>query len=396
MEKTLRHNSTAILGMWWGWNYGALLTSFALYKVLQNMGHYPVLVDHSPMSETWEHCNDANTPFRKFLSDLEVSTVKVSDFSSSCRLNTHFSTFVVGSDQLWRHQYTHEFGTQFFLDFADIGKRKISYSTSLGDVGTEIPNHFRQVATELLSHFDAISVREFSGVEELNRLFEADAVQVLDPVFLLQREEWLKISEKGKAPESTPYLLSYILDNRDETRTIINKLLPKYPHHYIIPDFEKPLTADQYATSGILLKKIDIVTWLSAIAHSDFFITDSFHGACFAIILNKPFVCIMNSRRGKTRFETLQRLFPNLAHCFVENASSVIFTDCKTADFSIANAIIQKNVIRSKDWLTSAFNLPPKTHSAPTQIIRPYRKPSKLKICLSKIKSLIQRLISSR
>lgn len=34
------------------------------------------------------------------------------------------------------------------------------------------------------------------------------------------------------------------------------------------------------------------------ILHCEFFITDSFHGVCFALIFNKPFLCINNPMRG--------------------------------------------------------------------------------------------------
>ena len=38
-------------------------------------------------------------------------------------------------------------------------------------------------------------------------------------------------------------------------------------------------------------------------------ITDSFHGCVFSIIFNKPFIAIANTVRGRTRFESLFKVF---------------------------------------------------------------------------------------
>ena len=55
--------------------------------------------------------------------------------------------------------------------------------------------------------------------------------------------------------------------------------------------------------------KPSVSNWLNAIKTCKFLITDSFHGVCFAIIFNKPFVCIKNQDRGGARFDTLCELF---------------------------------------------------------------------------------------
>ena len=44
---------------------------------------------------------------------------------------------------------------------------------------------------------------------------------------------------------------------------------------------------------------------LYSLIHSDYVIADSFHGICFAIIFNKPFIAILNPLRGAARFYTI-------------------------------------------------------------------------------------------
>ncbi len=47
--------------------------------------------------------------------------------------------------------------------------------------------------------------------------------------------------------------------------------------------------------------------WLNAIISCKCLITDSFHGACFAIIFNKPFICIRNEDREMQDFLLYQK-----------------------------------------------------------------------------------------
>ena len=53
------------------------------------------------------------------------------------------------------------------------------------------------------------------------------------------------------------------------------------------------------------LPNIWAADWLKCFAKSKFVITDSFHGMCFALIFNKPFIVIANYGRGIERFESL-------------------------------------------------------------------------------------------
>ncbi|MCS2652122.1 polysaccharide pyruvyl transferase family protein [Bacteroides faecis] len=45
-------------------------------------------------------------------------------------------------------------------------------------------------------------------------------------------------------------------------------------------------------------------------------VTDSFHACVFAIIFNKPFICIGNNKRGMARFQSLLDLF-GLQQCLI-------------------------------------------------------------------------------
>ncbi|MBD5526615.1 MAG: polysaccharide pyruvyl transferase family protein [Lachnospiraceae bacterium] len=53
------------------------------------------------------------------------------------------------------------------------------------------------------------------------------------------------------------------------------------------------------------LRQAHIEERLFSLIHSDFVVTDSFHGVCFSIIFHIPFLAILNKNRGASRFYTL-------------------------------------------------------------------------------------------
>ena len=61
--------------------------------------------------------------------------------------------------------------------------------------------------------------------------------------------------------------------------------------------------------------------WLRGFVDAKLIITDSFHACVFAIIFNKPFICIGNNERGMTRFNSLLDLF-GLQHCLLNENQS--------------------------------------------------------------------------
>ena len=45
--------------------------------------------------------------------------------------------------------------------------------------------------------------------------------------------------------------------------------------------------------------------WIKGFSDADFVVTDSFHGTVFSILFNKPFVTLLNSDRGASRFYSI-------------------------------------------------------------------------------------------
>ena len=72
-----------------------------------------------------------------------------------------------------------------------------------------------------LANLDEISVREASGCT-LARTMGFEAVQAVDPVFLLEKKHWLGLSESSavRVNASIPYLLVYDFQESDAIKTL--------------------------------------------------------------------------------------------------------------------------------------------------------------------------------
>ena len=62
--------------------------------------------------------------------------------------------------------------------------------------------------------------------------------------------------------------------------------------------------SDEYIAplEGLNVVQLKIEERLKSIMECDFFVTDSFHGTCFALIMGKPFISIVNTARGAVDF----------------------------------------------------------------------------------------------
>ena len=107
---------------------------------------------------------------------------------------------ITGSDQVWTAASGSERRKYLLLEFARQGQKRISYAASFGRDSIIFPKEQEEYKKEL-AQFDALSVREESGVQ-LCKKMDIDASCVLDPTLLLTRDEWLsymKLSNERNA-----------------------------------------------------------------------------------------------------------------------------------------------------------------------------------------------------
>ena len=103
-------------------------------------------------------------------------------------------------------------------------------------------------------------------------------------------------------------------------------------------------------------EKLQEEEWLWYIKHSDFVITDSFHGTCMAVLFHKPFIAIGNPERGTSRFESLLGSL-DLNGRYVERAEQILEKPelLETVDYKKVDEILEKERVCSRNWLKEAL-----------------------------------------
>ena len=158
------------------------------------------------------------------------------------------------------------------------------------------------MCSKLAKSFDAISVRECSGIDLCKKYLKVDAIEVLDPTLLLERDQYMTLCESILKPNKK-FLAAYMLDMTDSKRLFIEKMAD-----------DKNLELDLFTAGDNLTLTVE--QWLSNFRDSDYVITDSFHGTVFSIIFRKPFISIINRKRGCDRFTSLLSKFNLIKRLF--------------------------------------------------------------------------------
>lgn len=208
-----------------------------------------------------------------------------------------YDAFVVGSDQVWREEYS-PLITHYFLDFLQKGDKrpKIAYAASFGKSNDYISADNMPRCRELLARFNAVSVREGEGIEILERDFDFhDGIKVLDPTLLLHIEDYKRlICDADRKAE--PHIAAYVLDKSREKDIMLEEI-----------GISLNLPSTSFSIDGNGESMLSISQWLAQFESADYVFTDSFHGCVFSILFHKPFIAVGNRDRGLDRFVSLLR-----------------------------------------------------------------------------------------
>lgn len=328
-------------------NQGANLTAYALQHSLQAMGHKAVNLHL--------RCNYVITK-NALYTDFADKNILMTDKDSwgeytMQQYNDDFDTFIVGSDQVWRHidgetmfAWKTALEQCFYLGFAEPGKRRIAIAASYGRSDYSAPDSVRERSAEELRRFAAISVREKSAINLVKQIANVDAVQVIDPVFYLSADDWNKFA----APYRSENSKSFIAYNS----FFSNEAIEKMEMEINGGDKFTPLLAGNTAE------------WLANIRDARFVISDSYHVCCFCLIYGTPFASLTRQNQGKARFVELAEYFGISQERIIDTTET---QDLTQAIKSIMELPFNREAIHQKiaegkaisyNWLKAALDAP--------------------------------------
>lgn len=353
-------HDTGVSTLWYSNNYGAILTTFALVRTLEALGKKVVVLDQSPMDGNPTY-RAKNSISRCFMAKHGIACTEPLDSDAKIHaLNDALDTFIMGSDQVWRWQYTKTQGSYPFFDFAKGDKRKIAVASSFGISKEERPQPLAEKAKWYLKRFDAVSVREKSGLDILSQVYDVKGEWVLDPVFLCDKKVYDEVSLPD-SPEKEPYLLTYVLNPDETIKKLITSVAAEKGIKVInMVDGQADAKKTQQAlNSGIVVQDLTAEKWVNYIRHADFFVTDSFHGVCFSLLYGKPFLCVAPPSRGTARFESLLEL-TELQHRLLPPGYTDAQKEAAMVPIDWAAVYQRLNTMRERNlqWLQTALEQP--------------------------------------
>lgn len=296
-------------------NHGANLQAYALMHYLEKLGHDVEIIDYFP--EYFKHfrplyCGTpkyAANPVTRFAyicakfpgrlkSYLEY---KKSDRKKNFeafrdkyyRLTDTYESFeelkanppkadlyIAGSDQIWNTMMNNGKDPAYYLQFAPKNATTATYAASFSV--SEIPDELKKQIKSYIESIDYISVREKTAINILEDLGVERGQVVLDPVFLLNKEQWNEIVSDKIFNEK--YVLVYDFESSD----IVKSFAKQYSKKNNVKIYS--LYKNDYCDKCYEDYGPDV--FLSLIKNASFVISNSFHATAFSIIYEKQFAVI--------------------------------------------------------------------------------------------------------
>lgn len=347
---------TAILTQPLRTNYGGILQNYALQQTLKSMGHEvytldKAVTDHASLWKILKRAGrivfgkmPASYLFyeKKYKQDYSVFTQHTrafvnrlinlylyTDLREDMKSNS-FDAYVVGSDQVWRRGYGDM--EDVFLGFTRGWEvKRVAYAASFGVDKWEYTQEETEICAAFAKQFDAVSMREASGVSLCKDYLGVSAVHVLDPSMLLTKEQYIDLVDMNVTTPPEGQLFVHVLDKTPEKKGIIKGLANKYKL--------KPFTCNQEVSESYIEIPIErriqppVEQWLRSFLDAEYVVTDSFHATVFSILFNKRFLVLGNPERGLTRIQSLLEKF-GLEDCLITDAESLCFPDPDYADIN--------------------------------------------------------------
>ncbi len=364
-------------------NYGGLLQAYALQRTLKKMGYdvvtardgitrrrvgfklpYFIFYTYKRYLRGDKRFNPYQFLFRSFGRKIEsqreyiaqntaqfidnhIATIDLftSPKRSAREIIADFDIAIVGSDQVWRREYADP--PTYFLDFAQgLPLKRIAYAASFGLNSLEgYSSATKERCSYLAQLFDAISVREKSGVELITKELGAKAQTVADPTLLLDIADYRALA----TPSSKAQIVSYILDPTTQKSAAIEQIESHFAQTATSLLPPKKLEEAWHNIDECRFRGVD--EWLGDISQAKFIITDSFHGVIFALLFHRDFIVIDNAERGSERFTSLLEHLALMNRCVKSSADITPELLSESIDYTTVDPKIEQWRNESREWL---------------------------------------------
>jgi hypothetical protein len=347
-------------------NYGAVLQTYALQQILDEMGIESDVIDYecktindnyngiifSKCNRKKEYLNavgyfvktkNKRNNFDKFISEsLQLSSKCNRQNIGS--IETEYDCFITGSDQVFNDKCT-GFDTTYFLDFVKNPLMRNSYAASFGF--QQVPDALKGKYTELLNSFNNISVREEQGIKIVKELTGKKAVKNVDPTLALNSKQWEKKIKNNFRNDK--YIFVYTVMDPVNLVQYAVELSHKtgFKVVYLHGNIETYSTSN---SNGVVenIYSASPDDFLNYIYHAEYIITNSFHGTVFSIIYKKKFIVELEAWKYNKRAEELLKSLNINGHVLSDINLDTIDDNC---DWDEIEKLLEVERLKTKDYL---------------------------------------------
>lgn len=323
LRKTMKHQTetivskakqkqpkVGILTTYFAANFGAMLQSYALKRVLELQGYDVEFIRYKQKAvyESHKAISFKRIFVKGFLPTvgniLALPFAIVQDCKMQAFKRTYLQTsddfvpnipqdkdfYLFGSDQIWNPRNTNGFDDIYFGNFqTQSNAKKIAYAAS-GERIEETESNKRYLTTNL-GNFDAIGVREEFLKQKLQKMTQRQDIQVVvDPTLLAGKTVLDELPEKNIIKEEK-YVLFYQLRRSVAFLPKIHNFARKHNCKLLIVSSSPKKDCLAYSIKHkdvSYLPTAGVEEFLGAVKNAEYVFTPSFHGNVFAIIYNKP------------------------------------------------------------------------------------------------------------
>lgn len=371
-----------------GVNYGMLLQAYATQRIVEKLGFETEILDYSRTSfkhvrlTPWllfyffdelkrrrkmkERCKlfsdeihlnnvqDRKNISNEFINIYLLHRLKCKGIDELEAKGKTYNGVIVGSDQIWPPDSA--FGNFTTLRFVPDEVNKISYATSLGVFS--YPFWSKSSAADFLKRINHISVREEQGKQIINGFSNVHVDVVVDPTYLLTKQEWIDLIPEATIIEDD-YVLCYFLGNEEKHKKLAREYADKHKIKLVsILSTESFSDMDLSFADEIVVGK-GPCEFINLIRHANVVMTDSFHGLAFSVINNVPFYIYYRTKVGSTgsrnsRIDNVLKMWGLESRLMLDDSNIKDF-DSNPINYDKVNESVKVKREYSKNYLIAAL-----------------------------------------
>lgn len=334
-------------------NFGNRLQNYAVHRMLERLGCdvktvevsqnrlRTVVRDLAYRLGIKDYRGGRGRRFRRFFEFSKSFTPRLTvNPRKNLAKDSRFDFYFIGSDQVWNPNESRIGGKESglpFLSGVETG-RKATISPSFGL--TEIPRPLQSRYAEWLNSFASLTVREDAGADIVERLTARRPTVLADPTIGIQADEWRSLASYSANPSHKYSVRLFLGDGDPDRSSIVSRVLDEtFP---VAIDLEKSTTEGS--------RDIGPKEFLGLIDGASVVVTDSFHCAIFAFLLDTRLIIVPRTGAGaamSSRIDTLTRTFNLTDRVWDGNTEAHLRSLLEVHDYSRGESarINQRNAI---------------------------------------------------